>query len=378
MGRKHVKPPPRDPDQLVALAQQHAERDELVEAEAKYRAALAIEPGHLGALTMLGLLLVERGRADSAIDLLERARECAPGFAPIYLALGSAYADAGLYDLAVTAMQTAIKLDATSTIPLERLAKLHIRANRSQEAIGALRRVLRRDPAHAEARFFLAGLTGDQTGANVDAPPAALISDLFDTYAPTFEQHLVETLGYAVPRTLTALIAGLGTPPARTWRVLDLGCGTGLAGAEVRPYARELIGVDLSARMVALARQRGIYDELHCEDQLVTLARMTEIDLIVAADVFIYIGVLEATFAACAAALRAGGLLAFSIERSERDTVVLQPTLRYAHSDAYIHDLAISHGLAIERVEPTILRSNDQVPTHGVCYLLRALSSSSA
>jgi predicted TPR repeat methyltransferase len=371
MTKNKRKGAARDPDALIALAQQHAERGELADAETRYRDALAIAPDHLGALSLLGLLLVERGNADAAIDLLEHARDLAPSFPPIQLAIGSAYAAAGHDELAVAAMETAIKLDTTSTVPLERLAKHHILARRPREAIGLLRRVLRRDPDHAQARFLLAGLTSDGAAALASAPPAEWIADLFDTYAPTFEKHLVEDLQYSVPRGLGALLRELGMPPDRSWRVLDLGCGTGLAGVELRSSARELIGVDLSRRMIAQAHEHAIYDVLHCEDLVSVLARTRDVDLIVAADVFIYVGALEVTFAACAAALRPGGLLAFSVERSAADDVVFHTNLRYAHADAYIRRLAQHHAFTIERAEPAVLRVDASQPIHGTLYVLR-------
>ncbi|HEY5928086.1 MAG TPA: methyltransferase domain-containing protein [Kofleriaceae bacterium] len=371
MTRKKGKPPGRSPDELVALGQQHAVRGERAEAEARYRDALVLDPDHLGALTLLGLLLVEREEVDGAIDVLEHARELAPDFAPVQLALGSAYATAGHDELAVTAMETAIKLDTTSTVPLERLAKHHIRARRPREAIGLLRRTLRRDPAHAEARFLLAGLTGERSAAVAESPPAGWIADLFDTYAPSFEQHLAEGLRYGVPKELAALIAASGATADASWRVVDLGCGTGLAGGEFRVYARTLIGSDLSSRMIARARQRGIYDELHCEDLAATLGRERDVDLIVAADVFVYVGALDTTIAACAAALRPGGLLAFSIERSTGDDVVLQPTLRYAQTDAYVLGVASAHGFVLERAEPSVLRVDNGQPVDGVLYVFR-------
>jgi predicted TPR repeat methyltransferase len=368
--KKHIAPS-RDPEQLIALAQQHAERGEVDAAEARYREALAVAPDHLGALTMLGLSLVDRGDADAAIDLLERARDLAPGFAPAQLAIGSAYAAAGYDELAVAAMEAAIKLDTTSTVPLERLARHHILARRPREAIGLLRRVLRRDPAHAQARFLLAGLTNDAEASLAVAPPSEWIADLFDTYAPTFEKHLVEDLHYGVPRSLAGLVGALGMPADRTWRVLDLGCGTGLAGVEFRACARELIGVDLSRRMIERARQRALYDELHCDELGAVLDRTRDLDLIVAADVFIYVGALEATFERCASSLRPGGLLAFSVERSETQDVVFHTSLRYAHSDAYIVRLAGTHGFVVDRSEPTVLRVDNGQPAHGVLYVLR-------
>jgi predicted TPR repeat methyltransferase len=363
----------RTVDELIEAGRVHAERGELADAEARFREALEQEPDHLGVLTLFALLLVDLGKIDEAIDLLEHAREFAPQFPPVQLALGSAYAAAGLDDLAVTAMETAIKLDTESTLPLERLARHHIDARRPREAIGLLRRILRRDPANAHAKFLLAGLAPatDENKGPVASPPPELIADLFDTYAPRFDQHLVEKLQYGVPKSLAALLAGVGLAADGSARVLDLGCGTGLVGVELRPYARTMIGSDLSPRMIIRARQRGVYDELHVEDLLATLARETDVDVIVAADVFIYVGVLEATFAACAKALRPGGLLAFSIEKSAGEEVALLSTLRYAHAEKYIATLAETNGLAIERTEPTVLRVDAERPIEGVLYVLR-------
>jgi len=368
LKRKKAKPPPRSPDELIATAQGHVEQGELEEAEARYREALALAPDHLGALSLLGILLVDREDIDAAIELLERARDLAPSFAPVQLALGNAYAAAGHDELAIAAMETAISLDTASTLPLERLAKHHIIARRTREAIGLLRRVLRRNPDNAQAKFLLAGLTG--AAENAQQPDPALIADLFDSYAARFDEHLVEKLEYRVPTALAALIASTSASADGSWHVLDLGCGTGLAGIELRAYARTLIGSDLSARMIARARKRGIYDELHVEDLAATLARARDVDLIVAADVFLYIGTLDTTLAACAAALRPGGLLAFSIERGAED-VVLERTLRYAHSDTYVRGVASAQGLTLETAEPSVLRIENGEPVHGMLYLFR-------
>ncbi len=367
MKPRRPKPPRRTPDELVALGHQHAERGELADAEARYREALALAPDHLGAISLLGFLLVDRDDPGGAIDLLERARELAPDFPPVQLALGAAYAAVGHDDLAIAAMERAVVLDPSSTVPLERLAKHHIRGNRPREAIGLLRRILRRDPAHAQARFLLAGLTG---GA-AESPPSALIADLFDTYAASFDQHLVDELHYRTPQLLAALVAEVAAPAPRSWRVVDLGCGTGLVGVELRASAHTLIGSDLSKRMIARARQREIYDELYVEELAATLARARDVDLIVAADVFIYVGALEATFAGSAGALRSGAWFAFSIERSDGGDVVLQPTLRYAHGAAYIAGLATAHGFSIARAEPSVIRIDRGNPVAGVHYLLR-------
>jgi predicted TPR repeat methyltransferase len=263
---------------------------------------------------------------------------------------------------AVAAMEIAAKLDPRATLPLERLAKHHISRNRPDEARALLRRVVRRDPANEQAQFLLAGLSGEHR----DAMPPALVAELFDTYAKQFDDHLVTKLEYRVPEMVAAMLPVVD----RAWEVVDLGCGTGLCGAAVRDRAVRLIGSDLSPRMIELARVRGIYDELYAEDLSVTLAR-AKADVIVAADVFVYVGALETTFAACAAALRDGGWLAFSTERHDGTGVKLRTSLRYAHADAYIRDLAASAGFAVVDQRHDQLRIDHGQPIAGTLWALQ-------
>jgi predicted TPR repeat methyltransferase len=366
--RKKEKRPARSLEDLLVLAKDHATRGELAEAEARYREALVIAPGHLAVVTLLALVMIDRDNASGAIDLLERAREVAPDFAPVQLALGSAYAMAGHDEIAVAAMEIASKLDSEGTVAFERLAKHHVRSGRPREAIGVLRRLLRREPSNADAQFMLAALTGEQPAVREHRP--ALVAELFDSYASTFDAHLAK-LEYDAPRELAALVASVTPPPPRGWFVVDLGCGTGHVGSVFREWARTLIGSDLSPRMIVRAKERALYDELHVEDLRATLERVRDVDLIVAADVFNYLGTLDATLAACATALRPGGILAFSTELGDTDDIALQTTFRYRHSDAYVRGVAEASGFTIERLEPTILRKENDQPARGSLYVLR-------
>jgi predicted TPR repeat methyltransferase len=380
--RKKTQLPRWGVPEFTELARSCSERGELSEAASHLQSALALAPDHAGVLTMLGIVFEQSGQYADAIAVLERARDSVPSFAPAHLALGSVYAAVGNDSLAVATMEFAIELDSSTTLAMERLAKHHMLSNRTREAIGLFRRILRRDPSNAHARFFLAGLTGspDRSGADVaegetgsrpvTAPPD-VIADLFDTYAASFDQHLMNHLRYAVPGLIASAVTELVQPQDGSLRVLDLGCGTGLAGVHLRRFARTLIGVDLSRRMVFRARQRGIYDELHVEDLAATLARERNADLIVAADVFNYVGELDSTFAACAISLRTGGLAIFSIERSLSASVELQRSLRYSHAEPYIRQLAQAHGLRVQRVTLEVLRHENDQPVEGNIYALQ-------
>jgi predicted TPR repeat methyltransferase len=202
--------------------------------------------------------------------------------------------------------------------------------------------------------------------------PRAGITQLFDGYAARFDQHLAGKLGYRVPSLIAVAIAE--TKPAKPLDVLDLGCGTGLCGAALRPLARWLHGVDLSAAMIEKSRDRGLYDELTCRDMLDALrdpAVRQRYDLIAAADVFIYVGDLVPVFEAVADVLRPGGLFAFSVEAGFGDRYHLEPTRRYVHSRPYLEHLARILGFTTERFESITVRTEGGQPVPGHLVLLR-------
>jgi len=314
------------------------------------------------------MILVERGEAPAAEPLIQGAIALAPEVAWYHLNLAHACAAAGHDERAVAAMTASAELDPASAIPRYDLARHHLRHGRPAAALAALRDVLAREPRHARAGFLVASLTG----AHVDTAPADFVTELFDSYAPSFEAHLVNALDYKAPTQLAERLAAAGHTAARAWHVVDLGCGSGLGGAAFRGFARHLVGSDLSPRMVELARRRGVYDELHVEDLIATLGRTANADLIVAADVFIYVGALDAAFAAAARGLRPDGLFAFSTERGDGDGFRLLPTRRYAHGDGYIRALAARHGFAIHDAADTVLRIEQGAPIAGMLYVLAA------
>jgi predicted TPR repeat methyltransferase len=365
MKRKKPRPPRRPAGELIAEALALQERGRADQAEPLYREVLRLEPDHHAALNLLAMILIERGEPAAAAGLITRAIAVAPGVAWYHLNLGHARAAAGEDAPAVEAMDASARLDPASPIPRYDLARHHLRHGRPAEALAALHQVVERDPSHERARFLIASLSG----GHVDTAPADYVTELFDSYAPGFEAHLVNALDYKAPAQLAALVAAVH-PPARDWQVIDVGCGSGLGGAAFRPFARHLVGSDLSPKMIGIAGKRGTYDELRVEDLIATLGRAAGVDLVVAADVFIYVGALDDAFARAARALRPGGWFAFSTERADGDGFRLQPSSRYAHTDGYIRGLAERHGFAIDQAQPTVLRIERGAPVAGVLYLL--------
>jgi predicted TPR repeat methyltransferase len=247
----------------------------------------------------------------------------------------------------------------------------------SDDAVAAYEKALGLGADPELVGYMLAALGAQQAPAS---SPAAYVQGLFDQYAGRFDRHLVEVLQYRTPALLADAVrrSALQTAvAAAVLDVLDLGCGTGLCGALLRPIARKLEGVDLSPRMLERARELGIYDALHCAEMTgFLLARPISADLIVAADVFVYAGDLAAVFAAARAALRPTGQLAFSVEvlgaGGLPDAVgfALRPSGRYAHSEAYLRGLAAAHGFSVSALESCVLRKEDGADIAGLLAVM--------
>ena len=221
----------------------------------------------------------------------------------------------------------------------------------------------------AERDTVIAYLEAAETGSPPPERSAdAYVAALFDLYAPSFDDSLRGLLAYRAPeRLLEAVQSALG--PRRELDVLDLGCGTGLAGPLLRPLARRLEGIDLSPRMIDKARERSVYDSLRTGEITAELgASSSRYHLIVAVDVLVYFGALEALFVQVARRLAPGGLFALTVEKSPEPGYRLQSSARYAHHLDYVRRCAHAAGLhpVVEREEALRRQAGQPVTGHVV------------
>jgi len=217
---------------------------------------------------------------------------------------------------------------------------------------------------------FLASTLGD--GPAPAAPPAVYVEKMFDEFSAIYDQQLVGTLMYRAPALLCAAVEALAGDRSGRLDVLDLGCGTGLAGAEFRGLAARLTGVDLSPQMLAHALQRGVYERLEQAEIVAFLNATSErFDVIVAADVLNYVGDLTPVFAGMARVLRTNGYCAITVEAGEADCR-LRGTRRYQHSNSYLELSARTTGLNVERIESIELRRQFGEPVVGWLGVFRA------
>jgi predicted TPR repeat methyltransferase len=340
----------------------HYEAGRYAQAEREFAASLSLMPGRASTLTNLGATHLKLGRFQQAADLLGEALAQEPDNVEALAHRGTALAELARHGEALACAERALALQPGLTPAWALRGSLLKELGRLEEARGCFEKAISLGADTRLNRYYLASLSGQDVPAT--APPE-YVQTLFDSYADEFETHL-QVLNYRAPEILAAELARSGR---RFSHALDLGCGTGLCGLLLKPLADKLDGVDLSANMVDKARARQVYDEVAQDDLARFLgATARRYDLVLAADVFIYVGALEAVFAGAARAMQAGGVFCFSVESVPDDgpDYVLRPSLRYAHSPGYVRSLAARHGFEVARSSEHPIREDQRSPIPGL------------
>jgi len=415
----------------------HFEAGRFDAAEAAFSESLALLPGRASTLANLGAARTKLAKWQPALDALEQALALEPDDLDARSYQGIALAGLGRHADALACHDRVLSIDADRVANRHQRALALFGLGRHREALDEFDRVLQRQPLHAEAslrrgqslqflerhaealaayetalaldptlaeawsqrggilrdmqrlgeaavsfeqalanggdpelnRYFLASVSGRSTPARA---PSSYVEPFFDEYAGAFEEHL-HALRYEAH---TTLVHGLHGLEVRRYRAaLDLGCGTGLCGPLVRAMADQLDGVDLSHGMLEQARRRGVYQDLvHADLDAYLAATDRRYDLVLSADVFIYVGDLAAVFEGAWRILDAGGVFCFSVEVTDDDqTFRLLPSLRYAHSERYLRDLAARHGFQPLQFLRRPLREDQRRPVPGLyAYLGKA------
>lgn len=363
--RQAIALAPEDPRGHVGLARTLLFGGNAEEGEAVLHRALELTRGAPDMINLVATVLVEAGGLDAALELFEASIHAAPDDPAGHAGMGIALHMLGRAPEAEEAYRKALGMDPGHVLALKHLGVLMQERGDLEAAADCFRRLIAADPTDDVARHMLAATTGETT----TGAPAGYVTRLFDDYADRFDAHL-EQIAYRVPELIRDAIREVIGRDEAALRVLDIGCGTGRCGVALRPLAGHLTGIDLSARMIAKCRARNVYDSLEAKSIEAALeGREESYDLIVAGDVFTYLGDLARVVEDCARALRPGGLMAFSVEDAEGVSYVLRPTGRYAHSMAYVDDLAKRAGLARAYHQAMVLR-DDPVPIPGRIVIL--------
>jgi predicted TPR repeat methyltransferase len=339
----------------------HYQAGRFPQAERDFAASLSLLPGRASTLTNLGATRLKLGKFQDAADLLQEALAQEPANVEALGHRATALAQLGDHLQALACAEQALAVDASLAVLWTLRGNLLKELRRPDEARRSFEKAIALGADSELNRYYLAALSGQAPPAS---PPREYVEGLFDSYADDFEPHLLQVLNYRAPQLLLEPLAREGR---RFARALDLGCGTGLCGVLMRPLSGRLDAVDLSANKVARSAARGVYDTVQ-QAELVDYLRTTaqRYDLIVAADVFIYVGALEAVFAAVAQAMDAGGVFCFSVESAPDGLdYQLRPSLRYAHSPGYIRKLSEQYGFEIARTSAHPIRDDQRSPVPG-------------
>jgi predicted TPR repeat methyltransferase len=386
---------------LLATIQSHVQND--AAAEIAFLRALELEPQLEAALAGLGLLHFRQRRFREAAERLEAALRLGSQVPLARACLGQALFYLGEFSKAAAVFAIEACANPGNPALIKKLALNRFLAAMQQEDVDAAFAIYAEAAeAHAEDRenvtrtaYHLLSSYGHAAAAlklgrarlawTPDDPvqrylldalaqaplsraPQDYIVQYFDRFAETFDTQLADVLGYRVPKDLTGLVAKTADAFAD---VLDLGCGTGLAGPLLRRLAGVLTGVDLSPRMLEKAAGRGVYDHMaEAEIEGFLDGKPAAFDLIFASDVLIYWGDLNGVMRRAARALKPGGIFAFSIERAQAEGYTLACTGRFAHHPAYIEKLA-SAEFAVAEAMPAVIRMDAGRPVDGVLYVLR-------
>ncbi|GAX73246.1 hypothetical protein CEUSTIGMA_g700.t1 [Chlamydomonas eustigma] len=440
LGREHDE---EEADSLFNKASSlHCKGETRSQAEELYRQVLKIQPHHAEAQHILGALLIQLhgekkydearalvqlainqrpscakyrhslgviyhtcGKNKEAVDAFERANEKDPLNIQILSSLGQALRDVGRNMRAAEVWRSVSQLDPEHpTAHYRRATCLKSVEGRSEEALSALRQHQRLFPGCEKTRFWIAAMSGD--AAAMQAMPSDLVAGLFDQYADNFDEHLVQQLQYKTPQLLLDAMLVLRGHTAHWDLAVDLGCGTGLMGPLLRSHVTILEGVDLSSAMVEKARERGCYDRLAVTELAEYLSQhtarkpLTLYNLLVAADVFVYIGDLAPVMQSAAEHSDQGAIFAFSCESLEHrldnittkngsctvhapssnqlhieDTdrsYAITASGRYAHSEQYLQTVSQKCGWKVLLCKSEVIRYNSGKPVHGhLCLMER-------
>lgn len=327
------------------------------------------QSSHFETESNLATCYLKQGALKEAKNHYLKALKLRPQDSQILFNLGVIHMQLGQIDTAIEHYQKAIYIEPNSFAAQNNLGVAFLARHHIPYALQHFQQALRLQPDNQAIAYTVTMLSKQQ---NLAAAPVEYIRSLFDAYADHYEPHLLNTLNYQVPKLLLDTVRQVISLTPSAYDILDLGCGTGLCGVTFKPYAKTLTGVDLSEKMLQLARQKNVYDKLENCDLIQFVAQYKNTyDLVLAGDVLVYVGDLATLFPAVSAALRTNGCFAFNTEICTEGEYKLNPSGRFTHSKNYLERLAAENHLSVRLHETVTTRLQNDEPVRGYLYVLQ-------
>jgi len=257
---------------------------------------------------------------------------------------------------------------------LVNMAALDWQTARHKQAIEYLHAAQRLQPADEAVNFMLA--VANKTP--LDTMPTQYTQRLFDFYAQHYDQHMKDVLAYQLPAFFQQWVETQTS--CQQWRVADLGCGSGMVMAQCGQRFAQLVGVDVSQKMLAQAAKTSCYDALHPQTvQTFLQDNRQSFDLLVVLEVMAYIGACDDLFAQLAANITADGRVLLSVEclPAEITNCHYQCSQhgRFQYGHTYLQQQFMAAGLVIDAQHELTLRQHKGQDVAGCVYVLSKMAA---
>ena len=344
------------------------------DALAHYEKVFQLNPEHVNTIHNLGILLTNLGKYKEAVIYLNKALNYTPDNLDLKFHLAIILDSTGKPENAKDYYKEIIQHDNKYAMAHHNLATVYLREQDIDKAKEHYKVAFLLDNENKTAEHMLNALNNNTT----NSAPSEYVKLLFNQYASNYDEHLKGQLEYKVPEKLRTLLAGNLDKLPQHCTTLDLGCGTGQCAVYFRDISNKLIGVDIADKMLAIAKENNFYDKLHNSEIVSFLSKEENknYDLIIAADVFVYIGCLKETFKQIKSCLNKNGCFLFSVEQEtdkhnkNEEGYSLSISGRYKHSKDYILNLAKENNLTVAQRLDTVIRTQDNKPVDGILFLL--------
>ena len=387
--------------EIFKLAVKYHKNKSFKKAQNFYKKTLAINPQHLDAYNNLGIVLKELGNIEESISCFNKVIEIDSQNVFGYYNLGLAYKEVLDHKKAILCFSHVVKINPNHYSAFNNLGIVFKEIGELKKAQKCYQRVLIMKPDHLNAHYNLGNILFDLrkfkeakdiyqkalilkpndmylshmiaalSGKNTNTAPKEYIENVFDNFADRFDSYLTENLKYKVPENLLELLKKNCSIVPKFKNVIDIGCGTGLSGFSFKAISENLIGVDVSYKMIIKAKKKKIYDEIFHDDATNFLQNTSrKFDLFISTDVFIYVGKLDQIFSIISLRCNPNAKFCFSVESCNDRNFKLLKSARYAHSKTYIESLAKRYNFNILAFKKTTIRFELKKSLGGYLFLL--------